>query len=65
MPDALLTSPQVAKQLGVSVRTVHRLVEAGRLQAAQRIDYGRNGALLYEPAEVRAYLARRDEDDAA
>lgn len=65
MPDALLTSQQVARQLGVSVRTVHRLVDAGSLKAAQRVVYGRNGALLYDPAEVRAYIARRNEDDAA
>lgn len=57
MPDALLTTPQVAKQLGVSNRTVHRLVTAGRLRIAQRLD-GPNGAFLYDPADVRAFIAR-------
>ena len=58
MPDALLTSPQVASQLGVSVRTVHRLVAAGLLKTAQRLN-GPNGAFLYDPADVAAYLERR------
>ena len=58
MPDALLTSPQVAQKIGVSVRTVHRLVMAERLRIAQRLE-GPNGAFLFEPGEVDAYLARQ------
>lgn len=65
VPDAPLTARQVAYQLGVSVRTVHRMVEGDRLKA-QRVDVGPKGALLFDAADVRAYLARRgQEGDAA
>lgn len=64
MPDALLTTPQVAQRLGVSPRTVHRLVAADRLPVAQRLD-GPNGAFLYDPAAVDEYLAASRSDDNA
>lgn len=50
----LATSPQVANQLGVSLRTVHRLVAAGRLTPAQKLP-GPNGAFLFDPADIDAY----------
>lgn len=59
MPDgALLTSPQVAICLGVSNRTVHRLVRDGRLAPAQQLP-GPNGAFLFESAAVEAYRQQR------
>lgn len=49
--EQLLTSPQVANILGVSLRTVHRLVAADRLAPAQKLP-GPNGAFLYRPRDV-------------
>lgn len=53
----LLTSPQVASKLGCSPRTVHRLVESGELVFAQQLA-GPNGAYLFDPGEVDAYIER-------
>lgn len=58
MPNGLLTSPQVARRLGRSNRTVHRLVEAGVLQPAQKLP-GPNGAFLFDPETVEAYAQQR------
>lgn len=55
VPEALLTTPQVAQQLRVSHRTVHRLVAANKLRVAQKLD-GPNGAFLYDPADVASYI---------
>lgn len=55
MPNELLTSPQVAARLGRSARTVHRLVESKQLTPVQKLD-GPNGAFLFDPADVEAYL---------
>lgn len=52
----LLTSPQVGQMIGRSARTVHRLVEAGRLVPAQRLP-GPNGPMLFRRADVEALLA--------
>lgn len=54
----LLTSPQVAAILGKSHRSVHRMVEDGRLPVAQKLP-GPNGAFLFSPEvveELRAQL---------
>jgi hypothetical protein len=50
MPN--LTSAQVAKSAGVSVRKVHRMVASGKLRYAQRLPGG-TGAYLFRPSEVR------------
>lgn len=65
MPDALMTTRQVADYLGKPPRQVQRLAERGHLRVAQRLDVGANGALLFDPAEVRAYATRQDAGNAA
>lgn len=52
-PDELLTSPQSAALLEVSLRTVHRLAEAGELAPAHRLP-GPNGAFLFRRGDVEA-----------
>lgn len=61
MPDALLTTRQVADTLGIRPRQVQRLAERGDLRIAQRLNVGANGALLFDPVEVRAYAARQQQ----
>lgn len=50
MPN--LTTAQVAVIGGVSVRKVHRMVQAGKLKPAQQLP-GHTGAFLFRPSEVR------------
>ena len=50
----VLTSPQVAIILGVSARTVHRMVAAGRLTPVAKLA-GPNGAHLFRPDTIAAY----------
>jgi excisionase family DNA binding protein len=53
-----MTTAQVSLRLGKSVRTVHRMVDAGRIRATRVPGY--KGPLLFEHAEVervRAELA--------
>ena len=52
----LLTTQQVAALRGVSVRTVVRWVEAGKLSAAVKIP-GRTGAYLFSSDEVNGQAA--------
>ena len=47
----LLTSPQVASRLGVSIRTVHRLADSGALMPALKLP-GPTGAYLFRPDDV-------------
>lgn len=51
--NGMLTVPQTAKRLGVSVGTVRNLVTCGKLPAS-RIGKGR-GTLRFDPALVAAY----------
>lgn len=63
----LLTSPQVAQRLDVSLRSVHRLVSSGKLVPAQQLP-GPNGAFLFEQSTVEQFArsnARRSGRGAA
>lgn len=60
MPNGLLTSPQVARLIGRSNRTVHRLVMSGDLVPVQKLP-GPNGAFLFDPDAVESYAQRRTE----
>lgn len=51
-PDHLLTTAQAAELLGVSPRTVLRLIERGELSA-----YRIAGVYRFDPADLRRYLA--------
>jgi excisionase family DNA binding protein len=53
----LLSSGDVARLLGCSPRTVHRLVKAGDLQPVHKLD-GPNGAFLFH-ADAVEELARQ------
>lgn len=53
-----MTTKEVADLLGVSVPTVHRLVQRGDLTAAAKAP-GRRGAFLFDPQEVKRYAAER------
>lgn len=56
--DALLTSPQAAALVGCSARTVQRAADAGELPTAHKLP-GPNGAYLFRPADVTAWMAAR------
>jgi hypothetical protein len=59
MPNGtLVTSPEVATQLGVSVRTVHRLVTSNQLIPAMKLP-GPNGAFLFDPTVVEMYRRQK------
>lgn len=53
-PDALLPREEAAEILGVSVRTLDDMEEAGEIQAV-RI----RGRVLYAPETLQAYIRRR------
>lgn len=53
MQQTVLTTREVAKALGVHVRTVHRMAEDGRLSPTVRVP-GYKGPLLFDPADVEA-----------
>ena len=60
MPNELLTSPEVARLLSVSIRTVHRLATSSQLSPAHKLP-GPNGAFLFDAADVEAYRSSKTE----
>lgn len=54
----LLSATEVAKQLGVSVRTVHRRATTGALPPAGKLP-GATGAFVFDPQVVADYAATR------
>ena len=56
MPETLLTIEQVAKQLGVSTRTVRRIMEADEIKAFK---IGKRWR--FTQSEVDAFLVRQQE----
>lgn len=54
MQRSMLTSRQAAEQLHVTVRTIHRWVNEGRLVPAVRVP-GYRGAMLFDPATLEAH----------
>lgn len=62
MPTSeLLPSRDVADRLGVHIRTVHRLVKSGQLEAAL-VAPGYRGDFLFDPAEVERVRLERELD---
>lgn len=55
----LLSASQVAEHLGVSVRTVHRMVSAGDLRPAMKAP-GKTGGYLFRPASIEQAKAKRE-----
>ena len=53
MSKPLLTTHQAADRLGVSVRTIHRMVERGDLAFAAKVP-GQTGAYLFDPSAITA-----------
>lgn len=56
--EQLIPTKQAAKLLGVDVRTVHRMVDSGRLTPTLKIP-GRTGACLFDRADVERLVAER------
>lgn len=54
MPKPLLSTAETADRLGVSVSTVTRLAESGRLPIAHRMP-GKTGAMLFDESDVDSY----------
>lgn len=54
----LLTSTEVAEQLGLTKWHVARMARTGRLASAMQLP-GTRGAYLFDPATVRAFAAER------
>lgn len=54
----LLTTAQVAKALGKSVRTIHRMADSGQLRAVAKLP-GETGAYLFHRADVEALAATK------
>jgi len=54
----LLSSTEVARRLGVSIKTVHRLARAGQIPGAQKLP-GRTGAFIFDPDMLDAWLTGR------
>lgn len=52
----VLTTSQVAATLRVSLRTVYRMLDDGRLEAAGRLP-GDRGAFLFRQSDVEAIVA--------
>lgn len=55
MRTDLVSTTQAAEQLGVSIRTIHRLAQSGRLHVAHKLPTG-TGAYLFYKADIDAYL---------
>jgi len=55
-PEVLIGSADAANVLGVSVRTVHRLVASGRIVPAQKLT-GPTGNYLFRRSDVSALAA--------
>jgi excisionase family DNA binding protein len=57
----LITTPQAARLLGCSVRTIHRLIVSGNLTPIMRANDGPNGAYLFARGDVEQ-LAKAQEE---
>lgn len=58
-PRALIGTPEAARILGKSLRTVHRMVAAGALAPVVTAPGGPHGAYLFDRAEIER-LAKAD-----
>lgn len=54
-----ITAAQIAATRGLSLRTVHRLIDSGELPHVTKLP-GKTGAYLFEPAVVERAFAARD-----
>lgn len=62
--NGLILTADVATLLGVHVRTVHRLVESGRLKPTLKVP-GPKGAYLFDLVDVEKAKAARETADVA
>lgn len=56
--DDLMSTREVARDLGVTHQHVARLVRNRKLRPAYQL-YGRSGALFFDPAEVARFKTER------
>lgn len=54
----LLTTAEVARRLGVDVRTVHRMVAAGRVAPVQKLS-GKTGAYVFSADVIESVETER------
>lgn len=63
--EPLIGTHQASKILSVNVRTVHRMIDDGRLVPAAKVP-GQTGAYMFDPADVeRLAETRRNSERAA
>lgn len=55
-----ISTREAAHLLGLSTRSVIRLVDLGRMYPAARIDTGRRGTFVFAPEEVERVREQRE-----
>ncbi len=60
LPDPLIDVRGAATTLGVSVRTIYSLMAKGMLPPVRVL-----GRTLFDPADIRAFIARAKQDGSA
>lgn len=55
-----ISTREAAHLLGLSTRSVSRLVELGRMYPAARINTGRRGTFVFAPEEVERVREQRE-----
>lgn len=55
-----ITTREAAHLLGLSTRSVSRLVDLGRMYPAARIEIGRRGTFVFAPEEVERVREQRE-----
>ena len=55
-----LSTREAAQRLGLSTRSIVRLVDLGRMYPAARINTGRRGTFVFDPEEVERVREQRE-----
>lgn len=57
----MMTRPEVAALMGIHNVTLHKFMHAGKPHPPPFAYYGERRTPLWEPSQVRAWLARREQ----